>query len=101
MNINFKSPFSIALLSIILLSGCAASYTPIIPEARKYTGSYHSPDSVITYSYKYDVLSLRGNKRYSKKEQKTGISVVAVRIQNNTDSVVRFSDLKIFLGNKE
>ena len=88
-------------LSAIILSGCAASYTPIRPEARKYTDSYHSPDSSITYAYKYDVLSIMGNKRYSKKEQKAGFSVLAVRIQNNTDSAIKFSSLKVFHGNKE
>src|SRR5689334_17859159 len=89
------------ILAAIILSGCAASYTPIVPEARKYTDSYSSADSSISYAYKYDVLSIRGNKRYSRKEKKAGLSVLSVRIQNNTNSVVKFSDLKIYLGNRE
>src|SRR4051812_30820762 len=94
-----KFPAWFALLSATILSCCAASYTPIMPEARKYHDSYNTSDSSITYACKYDVLSIRGNKRYSKKERKAGVSVLTVRFQNNTDSVIKFSDMKVFLGN--
>ena len=97
----YKSSVWFALLTGIILSGCAASYTPVKPEARKYTSTYTSPDSAINYAYKYDVLSIMENKRYSKKEQKAGVSVLTVRIQNNTDSVIKFSDLRIFQGNNQ
>ena len=97
---NYKR-VGLIFLIVTILTGCAALYTPIKPEARKYTDSYNSPDSALTYAYKYDVLTIMGNKRYSKKETKAGLSVLAVRIQNNTDSVIKFSDLKIFQGNRE
>jgi len=101
MNFNktiFKNHFVI-ILFIIALGGCAASYSPIIPEARKYiSGDSLSP---VSFKYRYDVLSLRGNKRYSKKELKNGLSVVSVKITNNTDSVINTSNLKLFYGSKE
>src|SRR5829696_657563 len=101
---NSKTYFpitGICFLSVIILSGCAASYTPIKPEARKYTSAYNAPDSSISYAYKYDVLSLMGNKRYSKRERKAGLSVLSVRIQNNTDSAIAGSNLKVFVGNNQ
>jgi hypothetical protein len=89
----------VIILIIFALGGCAASYSPINPEVRKY----RSGDSLapVSFMYRYDVLSLRGNKRYSKKELKNGLNVVAVRITNNTDSIIHTSDLRLFYGSRE
>jgi hypothetical protein len=92
---------TIALLFLIMafIVGCAASYTRISPEVRKY--KMGDSTSAISMMYKYDVLSLKGNKRYAKLEAKAGISVVAIKISNHTDSTLYTSRMKIFFGTKE
>ena len=97
MHVNFFR--FITLLAFILITGCAASYKPIMPAQRVYrTGD---STSVIGMMYKYDVLSLRKNRRYSKKEMKAMLSVVAVKIHNHSDSVLFTSKMKLFAGTRE
>lgn len=94
----FKKPVGYLLL-IVMMGGCAASYTPINPEARKYrTGDSLAP---VTFFYKYDVLGIQGNKRYVKKEAKNGLSVLSVKITNNTDSVINTSSIKLYASTRQ
>jgi len=81
------------------MNGCAASYWRISPDIRKYAAG--DTTARITVMYKYDVLALAGNKRYVKKESKAGISVVALKITNHTDSVLQTARMKFFFGNRQ
>lgn len=87
-----KIVLGIFLLS--LLASCASSYKAITPESVNYRGVDNSKP--ISFSYKYDVLRERGNKKYAKKESRKGVKVVAIRIENNSENSYVFGkDIKI------
>jgi hypothetical protein len=79
--------YSIACLMLIsgfIFTGCASSYKPIDPRTANYGNKL--TESNVEFSYQYDILRARGNKKYAKKEDKSGIRVVAVKITNNSGS---------------
>jgi hypothetical protein len=84
---TFMKKYSFACLMLIsgfIITGCASSYTPIDPMRINYGNKL--TESNVDFSYQYDILRARGNKKYAKKEDKTGIRVVAIRITNNSGS---------------
>lgn len=82
------------LILLALFSQCASSYKPVVPESMEYTITNN--DSDLEFSYRYDVLSLRGNRKYSKKERKHGFAIAAVKIKNKTDHTLNFArDLEL------
>jgi len=89
-----------ALFSIIiaaLCSSCASSYKAINPSQLNYPES--SPDA--NFSYKYNVLKQANNKKLAKKEDKTDIKIVAVKIVNNTGYTLKYGlNYKIYSGNQ-
>jgi hypothetical protein len=89
------------IVSTLLGSGCAASYTPIHPE---HIATYQSSPTgaPLQFSYQYDALRQRGrNKKYAKKELKHNYHVVAVRITNTTASEINFSrDAVLYCGDR-
>ncbi|MDX1461464.1 MAG: hypothetical protein R3359_00290 [Marinirhabdus sp.] len=73
--------YPIALLMFILsLQSCASGYTVSDVSTR----SYVSNDSTagVTLNYKYNILT----KKYAKKERKKEIKVLAVKIENHSDT---------------
>lgn len=79
---------------------CASSYKPIGPLSVNYSNTEEKDG--IEFSYRYDVLREKGNKKYAKKEIKKSIKVVAVRIINNRNEPVTIgTNLKIFSGSSE
>lgn len=76
----------ILLSVLILLSGCAAYYKPINPPGLEYTT--HDIQDGVSLSYKYDVLRETGNRKYANKEQMSDVKVIAVRLTNNSDTVL-------------
>ena len=91
-------PYS--LIAVILFASCASSYKPIGPQGLDYRNV--SKKDGLDFSYKYEVLSLRGNKKYAKKEEKRDVDVVAVKITNNTSNALHFNrDLKIVSNGRE
>lgn len=90
--------FAIAI--VFILSGCAASYKPIYPVSLNYDS--HQSEDGVELSYKYDVLRQNGNKKYAKKEDKRGVKLVALKITNNTQSVVNIGkNLTLYSGNNQ
>lgn len=88
------------LVAVIILSSCASSYKPIGPQGLDYRNV--SQQDGIDFSFKYEVLSLRGNKKYAKKEEKRDVDVVAVKITNNTNNALHFNrDMKIVSNGRE
>ena len=73
------------LSAAVLLSSCAASYKPIMPKSLNYQ-SNSSVFNDLEFSYRYDVLNEKGNKKYTKKEHSKNIKVVAIRIVNNSNT---------------
>ena len=66
--------------------------------------NYNSHDfqDGVGISYKYDVLRERGNKKYANKETKKGVKLIAVKITNNTDSVINVGrDVAFYSGQSQ
>jgi len=90
--------FSLALAFISLFSGCAKSFYELHPANIAYTASNNLED--IKLYYRYDVLREEGNTKLAKKEIKNNIKLVAVKITNNTDTVINIgSNAAFYSGN--
>ena len=74
------------LISATLLAGCAGSFKSINPSSFQYTTQAENSDAELFY--KYDVLRERENKKYSRKELKAGVRIIAVRITNTTGKTI-------------
>jgi len=74
------------LTAIMALTGCAASYHPIIPPTLQY--SAHELSGNVKLSYRYNVLTETRNRKYAKKEYKNGIKLIAVKITNLADTSI-------------
>lgn len=88
------------ILVITIMNSCSSTYEMINPDKLYYTSgsSNSSSKNKIAIDYKYDLL----NKRYSKKERKKGIKLVAVKITNNSNQdVVLGEDIKLVYNNGE
>lgn len=86
------------LAFIFLFGGCAQSYYALNPTKIAYTASNNLED--ITLNYRYDILSEKGNKKISRKERKHNVKLVAVKITNNTDTVINIgNNAAFFSGN--
>ena len=93
--------FLFLMLTAIILS-CASSYKPIAPSTLRYVNNTTSEDGQLEIGFKYEVLELRGNRKYAKREEKRGIDVVAVRITNNSEREIDFyEDVKIRSNDSE
>ncbi|HLN54136.1 MAG TPA: hypothetical protein VK212_10545 [Lentimicrobium sp.] len=85
------------LLFSLLLTGCAGTYKRIYPPAVNYSNNDVSQG--ISFSYRYDVLRERGNRKFAKKETMRGVKVVAVRLTNNYDFPVTVGrDINFYSG---
>jgi hypothetical protein len=91
-----KSLLSKILLFVFVVSliGCAASYKPINPQSISYNS--HDVQDGVSISYKYDVLAEKGNRKYANKEEKKNVKLIAVKITNNTDSIINIGRDAIF-----
>ena len=87
------------IIICILFSSCAAHYRAINPNILVYHG--HNKSGEISCSYKYNVLMERGNKRYSKKEFKRGIKLLAIKITNSSNKEIVVKDDLVFTANNE
>jgi len=87
----------LAAAGLFLLIGCASTYKEINPSTIKF--SLNDTQEGIGLSYRHDILMDIGNSDYAKKEYKSGIKLVAVKLTNNTDSVLNIRrDLEFFSG---
>jgi len=88
-----------SLLVVVFLFSCAGTYKPIYPKALAYPSQ--SNVSGVSYSYRYNVLTDTGNKKYANKEDKKGIKLIAIKIENNTDRVINFKrDIDVYMGSR-
>jgi hypothetical protein len=89
-----RTKFILLIVIGLLFNSCAMIYRPVNPPTLNYKMS-ESKDG-IELSYKYDVLQLKGNKKYAKSEDRAGVRLVAVRIVNNTDSTINIGTDALF-----
>lgn len=91
---------ALIFFGLMLLLSCATRYRAIKPEELSYSAK--NENNCIRYSYKYDVLAIRGNKKHTRKESKYHIKVVAVEFTNISDSAINLKDdLIIRVGNNQ
>jgi hypothetical protein len=81
-------------LVVLFVSSCASNYNAIQPDAMPT--DRQGEINGVSYGYSKNVLSKTGNKKYAKKEVKRGISILAVKIENNTDNEISVKDDLIF-----
>ena len=82
---------------LVFFSSCASGYQQITPQLLHYVSIVNNDENV-QLRYKYNVL----NKKYTKKEERHGIRVVAIQITNNSDRDLTFGEnltLKYSNGN--
>ena len=88
------------LLLSILMSSCAGSFKSVNPSTLDI--NTRSDNSDVEFFYKYDVLQEKGNKKYSKKELKAGMRLVAIKITNTTGRTIKFGDnARLYSGDSE
>ncbi|MGK7392076.1 MAG: hypothetical protein ACNS60_17115 [Candidatus Cyclobacteriaceae bacterium M2_1C_046] len=90
---------AIILFILILTSAlsCASGYHPIQPKSVRYNEGKTNTDN-IGFEYQYNMLQIRGNKKYAKKEEKKGINVVALKITNYSSKELTYpEDFEIML----
>jgi len=98
MKTYLVSAFTIIICFI--MNGCASSFKAIDPRGAYYSNKLS--DNNIDFSYQYDILRARGNKKYAKREDKKGIKVVAVKITNRTGGdLVLGENYHIFSGSRQ
>jgi hypothetical protein len=91
-----KNLLTFSILAFLSL-GCAHRYKAILPQTLPY--DVRRDEVGLGFGYQYGVLSLRGNKRYAKKEDKKHYRVVAVKIENNTGKTLKMgTNLKLYSG---
>jgi|TARA_B110000240_G_C13265767_1_gene353614 hypothetical protein len=74
------------LLTILTLSNCASSYKAINPKSINYISKSESKN--VKLEYKYNLL----NKKYTKKELNEKVSIVAIKITNNSGKDLLFGN---------
>ena len=81
-------------IAISTLTNCASGYKKIEPKSINYVSTNETDN--VKLEYKYDLL----HKKYSKKEVKKGVKLVAIKITNNSDEDLMFGrDAKLTYEN--
>jgi len=75
---------ALLIISIIALTGCASGYKVVKPNKINYVSTNESND--VKLEYKYNLL----NKKYTDKEEKKGVKLIAVKLTNNSSRDLMF-----------
>lgn len=78
------------LAACALMCSCAASYKSIYPESIAYIKDNSSAKGV-EVGYHHNILPEKGNKKNHRKELKSGVQLIALKITNNTDTVLELN----------
>lgn len=89
--------FLFIIISVILLSSCAGPYHAISPGQISYYANSNIDE--LDFSYKYNVMIERRNKKYARKEVRSGMNLVAVRITNKSSQKLVVKDDITFYSN--
>jgi hypothetical protein len=76
------------LFFIAILTSCASGYKAIHPDSLNYPSI--SEDG--NFSFKYNVLKDKRNKKFAKKEDKFRVRIVAVKIKNTTGKTLKYGE---------
>ena len=82
-----KSFFKLSfLICVVFLSSCAGFYHTVKPNTISFPQV--TKEDKVPISYRFDILRDAGNKKMSNKEVKHNMKIVAVKLTNNTDSII-------------
>jgi hypothetical protein len=85
------------LALVISISGCASSYKFIHPPYATFINK--TIQDSVKIAYRYNALWESNNIKYAKKEEKSDIRLVVIRIENDSRQVIHFKDdFKIYAG---
>ncbi len=85
INQTMKFPKSCAVIFMALtISGCASLYNEINPASIGFLSN--DSKNLITLEYKYELLE----RKYAKKENKSGVKLIAVKISNDSEKDIVF-----------
>lgn len=79
------------VVTLLLISSCATPYKTILPTNSTYQYKTNLTDSIQIY-YDFNTMEKSGNRCYHHKENKNGVTVLSVRIENNSDSILKLSE---------
>jgi hypothetical protein len=87
---NMSNALSKLLLfaAIALLTSCAAGYKAINPSSLNYPSLTEDNH----FSFKYNVLKDKRNKKFAKKEDKFRVRIVAIKIKNTTGKTLKYGE---------
>jgi len=80
------------MLSLVFIFSCAGFYNEIKLDRLSYYATNKSDDNTVSLSYAYGVLDGANNKKYAKREDKSNVNVVALKLTNNTDRTLSFPE---------
>src|SRR5690349_20587362 len=94
------SPLAALAMLSLLLTSCASRYRAIYPTTLEYSAK--TTQEGVELGYRYAVLEELGNRKYAKKERRTGVKVVALKITNNTSrDLILGKNMKLMSGTSE
>jgi hypothetical protein len=80
---------------MLLLTQCAVRYRPIDPESVVYEQVFENDD--IKFSYRYDALGYRKNRKLARLEKSNHMRIVAAKITNKTTRTLNIDrDIDLF-----
>lgn len=83
----------------LLFYSCASTYKPIGAPYLRYPSQCQTDNPQFSASYQYNILATSGNKKYAKKETKSQINLVAIRLTNASDRTIYLSeDIDFYCG---
>lgn len=92
--------YFLSVLFAVSLLGCAPMYHPIQPLGLRFdTTPAELANGQVSISYRYNVLKESRNRRYAKEERFNGVSLIGIRIDNNSNDTLYFpDDITVFAG---
>jgi hypothetical protein len=95
--------FTLFCLSACCWFGCAAPYHFIEPQLVNFSTA--SADTLANrrgeIAWRYHVLADAGNRKYAKKEARSGISLLAVRVRNGSADTVFFPESVLMFAGRD
>ncbi len=87
------------LIIALLFSACAASYKNLKLESEAFYEKASTKN--FDFNYKYNILSTSGNAFFARKENRKGLKLVGVKLENKSnDTIFLLNDLQILSNGK-
>jgi len=102
MRLTLPNPLLYFSIALLFCSSCAVNYRNINPQKVQFLYLDDARPGEVKVDYRYNVLKESRNGRFAKREKQTGVSLLAVRIENNSSDTLFFpEDFSIKVGEQE